>query len=290
MTTVELVLEAGIECGESPIWMPEESAIYFTDIPAKAVLRLVPETGALSRWAMPEEVGCLAPRERGGLVAALRSGFAFIDLPAGSVDYIVDPEADRPQNRFNDGRCDRSGRFWAGTVQEPRTAPDGGLYRLDPDLSCRRIAGDVFVANGLAWSPDSRTMYWADTRRSTIYAFDFDAETGTAVNRRVFLELPEEFGRPDGATIDVDGFYWAACFRGHCILRIAPDGRIDRKIDTPIRDNTMVAFGGPDLDLLYITTSREVLSSQERAASPLAGGIFVMDPGVKGLPEARFRG
>ena len=265
MSDVEPVLEADIICGECPVWAPEESALYFTDIPGKAIHRFHPNSGALNRWPMPEEVGCFALREAGGLVAALRNGFAFIDLDAGSVEAIADPESDKPENRFNDGRCDRQGRFWAGTMHEPRTRRDGALYRLDTDASCHRIAGDALVANGLAWSPDSTTMYWSDSRRATIFTFDFDPATGAAANQRVFIELSEEQGRPDGATVDAEGFYWSACFRGGRVLRIAPDGTIDREIPMPVRDITMAAFGGPELDRLYITTSKEALSPAEQA-------------------------
>lgn len=290
MSAVEPILQADIVCGECPVWVPEEAALYFTDIPAKTINRFHPDSGALKSWPMPEEVGCFALRESGGIVAGLRSGFAFIDIDDGRVEYIADPEADKPENRFNDGRCDRQGRFWAGTMHEPRTRREGTLYRFDADRTWHAIARDVLVANGLAWSPDSTTMYWSDSRRHTIFAFDFDPESGSATNRRIFIQLTEEQGRPDGAAVDAEGFYWSACFRGGRVLRIAPDGRIDREIAVPVRDVTMIAFGGPDLDRLYITTSREMLSDAERASSPLAGAIFVADPGVTGLIEPRFGG
>ncbi|MCP4305252.1 MAG: SMP-30/gluconolactonase/LRE family protein, partial [bacterium] len=224
MTAPEPVLDAGIICGECPIWVPDENALYLTDIPGKALHRWQPETGEHRSWPMPEEVGCFALREGGGLVGALRNGFAMIDLDAGTVDFITDPESDRPENRFNDGRADRQGRFWAGTMHEPRTVRDGQLYRLDTDLTCTAMAGDVLVANGLAWSPDSRVMYWSDSRRSKVFAFDFDPATGDITNRRLFIELTEEQGRPDGATVDAEGFYWSACYLGSRVLRIAPNG------------------------------------------------------------------
>ncbi len=290
MSAVERILDAGLVCGECPVWSEEENALYLTDIPSKAIHRFVPEAGKSESWPMPEEVGCFAFRETGGLVAALRSGFAFIDLASGSVEYLCDPEADKPENRFNDGRCDRQGRFWAGTMHEPRTAHDGNLYRLDGDRVCRRMAGDVLVANGLAWSPDSTVMYWSDSRSSIVFAFDFDPVSGEIANRRTFVELTEAQGRPDGAAVDAEGFYWSACYMGGRVLRIAPDGTIDREILMPVRDVTMVAFGGRDLDRMFITTSREALNEAERRDSPLAGCVFEADPGVRGLPEPKYRG
>jgi len=290
MSGVELALDAGVTCGESPVWVPEERSVYFTDIPGKAMHRYGPEGSTHRSWSMPEELCCFAVAERGGFVAGMRSGFAFLDLASGAVDYIARPEADRPDNRLNDGRCDRQGRFWAGSMHEPRTRFDGVLYRLDTDRRCTPMAGDVMVSNGLAWSPDSTVMYWSDSRNSKVYAFDFDPETGDVDGRRLFFETTPEQGRPDGAAVDAEGFYWSACFMGSRILRIAPDGTVDREIAMPVRDITMVCFGGDDLDTLYITTSKEALDEAERAQSPLAGALFVADPGVKGLTEPRYRG
>ena len=290
MSAPEPIFEAGIGTGESPVWSPEEAALYFTDIPGKALHRLVPETGSHDSWAMPEELCAFALRETGGFVAAMRSGFALLDGPGAELVYVARPEAGRADNRLNDGRCDREGRFWAGSMHLPRTSLDGVLYRLDTDQGCTAVADGVIVANGLAWSPDSRTMYWSDSRSSVVFAFDFDPDSGAVENRRVFFETTPDLGRPDGAAVDSDGFYWSACYAGGRVLRIDPDGRIDREILMPVRDITMVAFGGPDLDTLYITTSCESLTEAERAASPLAGAVFVTDPGVRGLPEPRYRG
>ena len=290
MSDAEPIFDTRFICGECPVWVEEEGALYLTDIPAKRIHRFNPDNGQHESWPMPEEVGCFALRETGGLVAALRSGFAFIDLNTGTVDYLCDPEADKPENRFNDGRCDRQGRFWAGTMHEPRTRYDGKLYRLDANATCREMADNVLVANGLAWSPDGSIMYWSDSRCSIVYAFDFDPTSGDVANRRIFIELTEEQGRPDGAAVDAEGFYWSACFMGGRVLRIDPDGRIDRQIQMPVRDITMVAFGGTDLDRLFITTSNEALTEDERRLNPLAGRVFEADPGTRGLPEPMFAG
>ena len=284
------VLDAQARTGESPVWVPEEQALYWTDIPGKTLNRFDPMSGANRVWPMPEEVGSFALREAGGLIAALRSGFALIDLEGGRVEHLIDPEAHRPENRFNDGRCDRQGRFWAGTMNEPRDARSGALYRLDPDHRCERMADDVMVANGLAFSPDDRVMYWSDSRALTIWAFDFDAASGAIANRRIFARLEPHQGGPDGAAVDAEGGYWIACYRGARVMRFRPDGTLERKIRLPVSRITMCAFGGPDLRTLYITSARGGMSASELAREPLAGGIFALEVDVAGLPEPRFKG
>ena len=228
------------------------SARSTTPIRRRYLFAFDPATGANRVWPMPEEVGSFALREGGGLIAALRSGFALIDLDSGHIERLIDPEADRPENRFNDGRCDRRGRFWAGTMNEPRDARSGALYRLDPDHRCQRMADDVMVANGLAFSPDDRVMYWSDSRALTIWAFDFDAASGTLANRRIFARLAPHQGGPDGAAVDAEGGYWSACYRGARVMRFRPDGTIERKIRLPVSRVTMCAFGGPDLRTVYL--------------------------------------
>ena len=284
------VLDAKAQTGESPVWVPEEQALYWTDIPGKTLNRFDPATGANRVWPMPEEVGSFALREGGGLIAALRSGFALIDLERGQIERLIDPEADRPENRFNDGRCDRQGRFWAGSMNEPRDARSGALYRLDSDHRCQRMADDVMVANGLAFSPDDRVMYWSDSRALTIWAFDFDAASGAIANRRIFARLAPHQGGPDGAAVDAEGGYWSACYRGARVMRFRPDGTIERKIRLPVSRVTMCAFGGPDLRTLYITSARGGLSAADLEREPLAGGIFALQVDVAGLPEPRFKG
>lgn len=290
MSGVEVILDAAITCGESPVWVAAEEAVYFTDIPGRRMHRLVPGSGAHRTWEMPEELCCFAPRDAGGFVAGMRSGFALLAADSLAVEYLARPEVDKPDNRLNDGRCDRQGRFWAGSMHEPRSRLDGVLYRLGTDRQCTAMAGGVMVANGLAWSPDGHTMYWSDSRKHTIFAFDFDPDTGSLDNRRVFFRTSEAQGRPDGAAVDAEGCYWSACFLGGCVLCITPDGRVEREIPLPVRDVTMVCFGGPALDTLYITTSREALTEEQRRRSPLAGSVFVADPAARGLAEPHYLG
>jgi sugar lactone lactonase YvrE len=239
---------------------------------------------------MAEDIGCLALRQRGGAIIALRSGFAYIDFCTGEVRKLASPILEEPNMRFNDGRCDRRGRFWAGTLHERRHLGTAALYRLDPDGRCSQIIGGVTVSNGIAWSPDNLTMYFADSWMRTIFSFDFDLDSGTPHNRRIFAELPHGSGVPDGATVDSEGFLWSANFDGGCVTRYAPDGSVDRVIRMPVQRPTSCAFGGDDLSVLYVTSASLNLTDKQRIAAPLAGSLFAVDAGIKGLPEPRFAG
>jgi sugar lactone lactonase YvrE len=290
VSDVTCVLPAGAVLGEGAVWDPAEQRLYWVDIKGQAVHRFDPATGHDERWPVAEPVGCLALRERGGLVLALRTGFHFFDPATGRVTPILNPEPERTENRFNDGKTDRQGRFWAGSMHDPETHPTGSLYRLDPDLSCHRLVDGLVCPNALCWSPDSRTMYHADSCLRTVWAYDFDPDAGAIANRRVFVEVPDGEGGPDGATVDAAGFVWLAHWGGWRITRYDPTGRVARVVRLPVQQPTCPAFGGPGLDVLYVTSAAAGLSHAERAAQPLAGGLFALDPGVRGLPEARFRG
>jgi sugar lactone lactonase YvrE len=288
--TPTCVLDAKAECGESPVWLAEEQALYWSDIPRRTFNRFDPASGQNVAWPMEEEVCSFAPCAGGGFVAALRTCIAFIDPAKGLVrrheaSRIVDPEL-----RYNDGRCDRSGRFfWVGTMHLPRTRKLGRLFRFSADGRLDAMAGGVLVANGLAFSPDGSIMYWSDSRSRMVWRFDHDPATGAIARQTVFATPSETQGRPDGAAVDCEGFYWSACFAGGRVLRYAPDGRIDREILLPVTNATMCAFGGPDLATLYVTSGREGLSDAQLAAEPLAGGLFAVEVGVRGLPEPRFQ-
>jgi sugar lactone lactonase YvrE len=290
MTEVTCVLPANALVGEGPLWDPGDQVLYWVDIKRREIHRFEPARGHDQRWPVAEAVGCLAVRAAGGLVVAMRSGFHFFDPATGRTTAIVNPEPDRPENRFNDGKPDRQGRFWAGSMHDPETEPTGSLYRLDADLSWHRLVDGLVCSNALCWSPDSRTMYHADTRDRTVWAWDFDPVRGEVANRRTFVEIPAGDGAPDGATVDADGFLWLAHWDGWRLTRLDPAGRIERVVPLPVQRPTCPAFGGPDLDLLYVTSASINLSAAERAGQPLAGGIFAFRPGVRGLPEVRFRG
>ena len=198
-----------------------------------------------------------------------------------------DWEHKEPDMRFNDGR---RGRFWAGTLHEKRHPGTAALYRLDPDGHYSPMVEGVTVSNGIAWSPDSRTMYFADSWQRTIFCFGFELDSGTPHNQRVIAELSSGSGVPDGAKVDSEGFLWSANFDGACITRYAPDGTVDRVIQMPVQRPSSCAFGGDDLSILYVTSASLNLTVEQRAAAPLSGGLFAIDVGVKGLPEPCFGG
>lgn len=291
MIDVACVLDVRAPLGECPVWCAEESRLYWADIDGRAINRFDPATGANETFSLPSQVGSFALRAGGGLLVALRTGFHLFDPATAALELVVDPEPDKPLNRLNDGRCDPAGRFWAGTMRDPidHDVREGSLYRLGTDRIATRLFGDVGIANGLAFSPDGRTMYFSDTNRNvrTIWAFDFDAATGSIANRRVFATTDGEPGRPDGACCDEEGCYWSASVYGWAVLRYAPDGRIIGRVPLPVEKPSMVAFGGPDLDVLYITSIRVATTAP---GQPQAGSLFACRPGPRGIPEPRYRG
>jgi sugar lactone lactonase YvrE len=282
------VVDCKNKLGEVPVWDVAEQALYWVDIEGCLLQRFELASGAMRSWRLPERVCALALRKKSGLVLALASGFAFFDPATGALERLAAPEAHLPNNRMNDGKCDRRGRFWAGTMDDRLTSPTGALYRLDPDLSCRRMESGIGISNSLAWSPDDRIFYFADTLRRTIFAYDFDAETGAISNRRVFTDCIDQPGAPDGSTIDAEGYLWNAQWDGWRLVRYAPDGRIDRVVGLPVQKPTSCMFGGPDLATLYVTSAVWDLTGEALAKQPNAGGVFALDVGVRGLPESRF--
>ena len=301
MYDVIVAVEDADLLGESPLWHPGEQALYWLDIKAPAIRRLDPASGVRADWAMPQEIGSIGLRRDGGFIAGLRDGFATVALDPGGgskVDWIGNPEADLPDSRLNDGKCDRQGRFWSGSFHDPAGMPKGPrerqpvgvLYRLDPDRTCHRMADGILVSNSLCWSPDGAVMYFADSPRRAIRAYDYDPATGAIANPRVFARLPESGGTPDGSTVDAAGFLWNAQFGGGKVVRYAPDGSIDREIAMPVSRPTCCAFGGADLRTLYVTSGRVMASPAELAAEPLAGALFAIDCDVPGLPETPFEG
>jgi sugar lactone lactonase YvrE len=290
MSKVDVVLNRGAELAEGPVWDREERVLYWVNIKAREIHRFDPATGNDLFWKTPADVGSLALRRGGGMVVALKTGFFFFD-PPGSFTVIAEPEKDLAENRFNDGKTDRQGRFWAGSLHDPdETKPSGGLYCLAADLSCRRMIGNIYASNGLAFSPDGGGVYYADSRRRIVWAFDFDAADGTLSNRRVFIDLKDGEGVPDGAAVDDDGCYWLAQPPASRIVRYDPRGRADRVIRMPVSQPTCVAFGGPRLDILYITSARYRMSPEALAKEPLAGALFAFQPGVSGPADVRFAG
>jgi sugar lactone lactonase YvrE len=221
---------------------------------------------------------------------ALRSGLHLLDFTGGGLERVCAPEPDRPENRLNDGRCDRQGRFWVGSMHDRGGSPTGSLYRIDPDHRSHRVRDGITVPNGLAWSPDGRVMYFTDTPSRTILAYDFDGDTGMPGASRVFARVPDGAGYPDGATVDAEGFLWSAHWDGWRVTRYAPDGRVDRVLELPVQRPTSCAFGGDRLDVLYVTSASNGLAPEDLARGPRAGGLFAGEVGVCGLPEPRYQG
>jgi sugar lactone lactonase YvrE len=278
--------------GESPFWHPDEAALYWCDIPGRALHRWRPEGGQHTQWAVDSEPGCIAPLPGGELLVARRDGLFRFSPTTGDSQAVAMPPYDTAHERFNDGKADPQGRFWVGTIFEPRQPPHAALYRWSAG-QLARVAGDITVSNGLAFGPDGGTMYWADTAAHRVWAFDFDGASGSLSRRRVFAEFPlkqpgapiEAYGgRPDGAAVDAEGAYWCAMFEGQRLLRFAPDGRLLQELALPVRCPTMPCFGGPDLRTLFVTTARDKRPEGELAAQPLAGCVLSLRVEVPGLP------
>ena len=291
MSPPRLLVDARAQLGECPRWSAGEGALYWVDIGLNELHRFEPATGQRRVRRFDEPVGCFAFRRRGGLVLALRHGFALIDDFDGPLQPFGEPvEAGRPEIRFNDGRADATGRFWAGTVNMDKSRPDAGLYRLDLDGSVSRVVDGALTSNGAAFSPDGRTLYWADTPAHAVYAFDLDPERGVLSRRRLFHRFPFGHGRPDGASVDVEGCYWTALYEGGRVVRLSPSGAILQEVAIPARLTTMIALGGPDRRTAFVTTARQKLPPEALAETPYAGGVFTFEVEVAGLPEADFAG
>jgi len=285
---IECVVDCKNILGEVPVWDGQGQALYWVDIEGKLLQRYTPSTGVVDRWTMPERIACFALREKGGLIVAFASGIAFYDLKTGAIDWIARPDTN-PRNRFNEGKCDRLGRFWAGTMDDRLSEHSASLFRVDPDRSVHKVFGDIGISNCFIWSLDNRTFYFADTLDKRVYRYDYDHRTGAVSNRRPFVEFTGS-GGPDGGTIDAEGFLWITHFDGWRVIRVAPDGRIDREIRLPTSRPTSAMFGGPNLETLYITTAIWDSTPEQLKTQKNAGGLFALDVGVRGVPEPRFAG
>jgi sugar lactone lactonase YvrE len=290
MTDVQCIWQIPAALGEGPLWVAHENAVYWVDIIGRNVHRLSLADGMRHTWTFDTAVTSLATRVQGGFVCTIRDGFAWLDLERGTMDPISLPEAKLPQNRFNDGKIDRDGRYWAGSMHEPATAETGVLYRLDSDLSRHRMDAGYIISNGPTFSRDGRTLYHTDSMKRTIYAFDCDTD-GVISNKRVFVQLtaPDE-GAPDGMTVDSEDCIWLAHFGGARLTRYSPQGAVLQIIPLPVPNVTSCAFAGSELDQLIITTARVGMSDAQLCEHPLAGSLFMVEPGVRGLPSVSFGG
>jgi sugar lactone lactonase YvrE len=278
--------------GESPFWHPDEAALYWCDIPGKHIHRWNPASGGHRAWGFATEPGCIAPLPGGDLLAAFRDGLFRFSPASGERRLLAPPPYQPAQERFNDGKADPQGRLWVGTIFEPRSSAAAALYRWAGG-KLQRMAGEVTVSNGLAFSPDGLTLYWSDTPSHRVMAYRFDAVEGTLSAPRVLAQfalkqanqdLASYGGRPDGAAVDAEGAYWCAMFEGQRLQRIAPDGTLLQSLPLPVRCPTMPCFGGPDLKTLFVTTAREKRGAEELAAMPLSGCVLHTRVDVPGLP------
>jgi sugar lactone lactonase YvrE len=289
---VECVFKTKAIIGEGPLWSVQEQRLYWVDIAENKLHVFDPETKSNQTFALPQMVTSASTRKNGGLVLTLRKSVAFFDPKTGKLDILPDPEEDKPGNRFNDGKCDRQGRLWAGTMGDVDwDSPVGSLYRFDTAAKLTRMEEGICCSNGLGWSPDSKTLYFAESFRHKIHVYDFDPATGNISNRRVFATLDPNSGAfPDGLTVDAEGFIWSAQPVFGRLVRYDPRGAIERIIELPVSRGTSCMFGGKNLDVLYVTTMRGALTEEQLAEEPLAGSLLALRPGVRGIAETPYAG
>jgi sugar lactone lactonase YvrE len=289
---IEVLVDVKTTLGEGPLWDVEEQRLYWIDSFDGRVFRCAPDGSEVRSWDVPMKIGSMALRQGGGAVVSLARGFHFLDFKTGDVELIVDPEPGKEANRLNDGKVDKRGRFVAGTMDTMEDGPNGALYRLDPDLSLHKLDDKIIVSNGPCWSPDGSIFYFADSWSGEIWAYDYDLDTGNVSNRRTFTSIDTSTGgAADGATVDAEGCLWSAQVYDGKLVRYAPDGTVDRVIDMPVKKVTSVNFGGPDMDVLYVTSMAKPPLPRFPGDGVLRGSLFAIhDLGIKGVPEPRFGG
>jgi sugar lactone lactonase YvrE len=278
------LIDVPLGVGESPVWDDRRNLLLFVDIPAPALFAYDPATAGLRRWEMPAPIGSFGLCEDGRAIVALRTGIHFFDFSTERLELLVAPEPDRPDNRLNDGKVGPDGRFWVGSMDTAAVLrPTGALYRIDRDGTATRMLDGLTVSNGLAWSPDGRTLYHADSRQKFLSGYDYDTASGDISNRHVLHTFEDGDGRPDGAATDAEGYYWSAGVSAGCLNRIAPDGTIERKLRLPVPAPTMPCFAGPGLRTLYVTSL-----TTDRTGTTVHGTLLQVDVDVAGAPVPRF--
>lgn len=285
---VELVCASHDRLGETPLWCEREQKLWWLDIEKPTLKSIVPENRQSEAFPDAEctYLGSQALTQSGAHLLA-RDSALYLRHANGDMRHFVTVE-EGLDNRLNDGRVDRFGCFWIGSMDNQLHRPNGSVYRVGPDGVVERQFGDVIVSNGIAFSPDGKRFHFSDTRRYQSFVFDVDAQDGSIHNRRIFADYTQTKERPDGACFDVDGGLWTAFFAGGKLVRYAPDGEIDTIVEMPVTNPTCVCFGGPDFKTLYVSTAAKFLSAEQLAAEPLAGGLFAIEGLAQGLPEYRF--
>jgi len=289
----DCVVQGADILGEVPLWCERTRKLWWVDVRRPAIQTYDPATAKHTAHRLNADMatGSIALREAGGLLLATNSGFYTYDPEKPEAPQSIgNPEAHLPQHRMNDGKVDRRGRFWVGSMKDGVREPAGNVYRLDADHQSHFQFGGIHVPNSISWSPDSRTMYFADTHLQLIWAYDFDLDDGVMSNRRVFKDWSGSEAKPDGSTMDADGCLWNAMVGVGQVVRLTPTGKVDRVIQLPISHATCPAFGGPQLDTLYVTSHSQRLSPEQAAREPFAGGLFALYTGARGLPESRYAG
>lgn len=281
---VSCIWNGSAALGEGPLWHPKEKKLYWVDIVKCQVHQFDPTNLQFQEWKMPGRIACLAPRKQGGFIAGIEDEICFIDLHSGKVDV----QKKIPDGlRLNDGKCDRQGRFWVGTISPD--APKGHLYRYDPDGSLTMMQAGIYISNGLTWSLDNRYFYYTDSMAHTIFRYDYDEQNGMIHNCKNFIVVKQENGVPDGLTIDKHGYLWSALWNGFKVVRYTPNGDIDRIVDMPVQRPTNCMFGGRYLDTLYITSCSRDVNENESLPAP-SGALFSINIGISGIPESYFLG
>ena len=286
---VELVLDAQSTLGEGSLWNYKTGELMWVDIKKEILNIYNPATGYNKEMFTGQMIGTVVPTESGNALVALQNGIYHFNIENGAKKLLVDPEADLPGNRFNDGKCDPSGRFWAGTISLSGDKEVAALYRFDPDTTIHKMVDKVTISNGIVWSADKTKMYYIDTPTQKVMAYDYDDVTGEISNPAVAVNVPAEMGSPDGMTIDENDNLWVALWGGSAVGCWNPvTGELIDKIEVPAKNITSCAFGDEDMGTLYITSAREATSNEELEKWPHAGGVFKYRPGVKGVPVFYF--
>ncbi len=289
---IRCITEERALLGESPVYSAPENAVYWVDILGPSLYRTDLTTLKTASWDLPRPVGMIALRSSGGLMLALDDGLYGFEPMTGDLGLLTGIEADRPGNRTNDGKCDAAGRLWVGTMNKTDSSqPTGSFYSVDAGLTVTEIATGLRIPNGLAWSPDNAVMYHTDSRAGMVHAYDFDPATGERSGEREFYKFErEKTGSVDGAAMDIEGAYWTVLYGGGTLIRILPDGTVDREIPLPVTQPTMPCFAGPDMKTIVITSAAQKLSDEELEAQPLAGGLLALAVDVPGHPVYPFGG
>lgn len=288
MSKLELVVDAKAVLGEGPSWDMEKQVLYWVDIEQGDIHQYDPIRQHSQKMSCGQKIGAVVPTATGTLLAAMQHGFYEVEWSSGKMTPIVDPEKEKSENRFNDGKCDPFGRFWAGTLSMEQEKNAAALYVMDQNRHVRKMLDGVTTSNGMAWTEDHRTMYYIDSPTKQVAAFEYDLESGDIANRRTVVTIPEGEGAPDGMTIDAEGMIWVAQWGGYKVCRWNPEtGKKLVEISLPVARVTSCCFGGKELDVLYITTA-SIGITKEEPNQPHAGGLYRIKPGVKGTPTYRF--